>query len=457
MKKVALINPKGGKRFTVFEPLNIGFIASYLEKHGVEVSLIDESAGQNLEYELRRYKPDIVGITALTFLAPRAYKIARMCKDMGILTVMGGVHASVLPEEALQHVDVVVKGEGEVAMLDIIENNIRSGVVTRPYIQDLDESPFPARHLMQMDFYLTSRDRLLQHIISYVPPGMKSATMLTSKGCPYSCTFCHNSWRGIPFRFSSPERVLEEMKELVEKYRIGALFFAEDNFFVNKLRAKRICQLIIDEGLNLIWGANSRVDNLNEDVLRIAKKAGCKQITFGFESGSQRILDILNKGTTVEQNRAAIELCHKVGISAQGSVMIGNPTETLDDIKATQRFLEEIKLEDVGIVITTPYPGTALWKQCEEHNLIPTGVKWEDFDTNNVVIPVCETILPKEIERLQVEMNAMMAMRNPMRLLGLVERGLVTPRHLIELLRNPQLAFSLFKALWRWITRRVLL
>jgi len=361
MAKVALINPGKDEKYAVQEPLNIGFIASYLEKNGIEVTIIDELAGQNVEKELDKYKPDVVGITATTPLAPDAYRIGDLCKKRGILTVIGGVHASVLPEEALQHADVVVKGEGEVAMLEIVRRGIKSGVVSCPYIKNIDEIPPPARHLMQMDFYLHTKDRLPETYLYFVPPHTKVASILTSRGCPYNCIFCHNSWRGIPYRFNSPERVISEVKYLIEKYHIQALFFIEDNFFVNKPRVKKICELMKRENINIIWGANSRVDNIDLEILQIAKKAGCRQVTFGFESGSQKILDVLNKKTTVEQNKRAIELCNKAGIIPQGTIMIGNPTETIEDVRATQQFLKESDIKSVGICITTPYPGTQLW------------------------------------------------------------------------------------------------
>ena len=451
MKRVALVNPGRGKRYAMFEPLNIGFIASYLEKNNVEVTIIDELAGQNVRKELMRYRPDIVGITATTPLTPYAYEVAGICRNMGILTVMGGVHASVLPEEALQHVNIVVVGEGEVAMLDIVKHGIRSGVITYPYTRDIDEIPPPARHLMDMDFYSGTRDRLLLKLLGFVPPHTKVASMLTSRGCPFSCIFCHNSWKGMPFRFNSAERVISEMKDLKETYGIKAIFFIEDNFFANKPRVGRICDLLTKEKLNLTWGANARVDGIDEDILGVAKGAGCRQITFGFESGSQRILDILNKKTTVEQNYKAVELCCKVGIEPQGTVMFGNPTETVEDIKATQRFLEKTKLSGIGIMITTPYPGTVLWDWCKDRNLIPSKINWEDLDCDNLIIPACDTIPQKEIKRLQTESKAVMVGKEPLRVLALARRGMIPAKDVVSMLKHP---LRIVKTLWRILRYR---
>lgn len=403
MTKIALINPGTDERFAVQEPLNLGYIASYLEKNGIEVKIIDQLAGQDVEKELDMYAPDIVGLTAVTSLAPDAYRIAKMCREKKILTVMGGVHASVLPEEALQHVNVVVKGEGERAMLDVAKMGIKSGVVSRPYIENIDEIPPPSRHLMEMNFYMRTKDRLPHTYLYFVPPRTKTAAILTSRGCPYSCIFCHNTWRGMPFRFNSAERVLSEIKGLVRNHGVEAIFFIEDNLFVNKPRLRKICELLEKNHIGIMWGGNARVDNVDLETLRLAKEAGCRQITFGFESGSQRILDVLNKKTTVDQAKNAIKLCKQVGLLVNGTFIIGNPTETIEDIRATQRFIEENDIDSIGICIATPFPGTKLWSWCEEKNLIPESLDWADFTYDKMPILACDTILPKKLKKLYKE------------------------------------------------------
>ncbi len=404
MKKISLIAPGTNPDYATQEPLNLGLLASYLEAHGVEVSIIDELAGQNIEEELKKFKPDIAGITAVTPLVPDAYRIAELCRKMGIKTVMGGVHASILPEEALQHVDTVVKGEGERALLDIVLDKTTERIVERPYIKNIDEIPPPARHLMQSDFYLRGRDRFPRSYLRFCPPGTKTAAILSSRGCPYACAFCHNTWRGMPCRYNSPERVLLEIRTLMEKYGVGAIFFIEDNLFVNKKRLEAICNLIIDNKINLIWGGNSRVDNIDTEILTLAKKAGCHQVTFGFESGSQRTLNFLNKQTTVEQNQRAVDLCRKVGIRPQGSVIIGSPGETTEDIRQTQDFIRRNHFEgEVGVSIATPFPGTKLWEWCVQNNRIPPSFKWSDFNYGDAPIRMCDAISPAELKRLRIE------------------------------------------------------
>jgi len=158
-----------------------------------------------------------------------------------------------------------------------------------------------------------------------------------------------------------------------------------------------------------MWACNSRVDNLDMETMRLVKDAGCKQLIFGFESGSQRMLDILNKGTTVELNKRAIEMCHEVGLLATGSFMIGNPTETVEDIRETQNFIKENKPDFAGICITTPFPGTKLWDWCRDNNLVPETVDWSKFVITKFSpsMLACNTIPPEELEKLFHETDSL--------------------------------------------------
>ncbi|MGC9049061.1 MAG: B12-binding domain-containing radical SAM protein [Patescibacteria group bacterium] len=285
-------------------------------------------------------------------------------------------------------------------MLEIVQNNIKSGIISVPYIKNLDDIPPPARHLMQMDFYLNTKDRIQESYLYFVPLHSRTAAMIAGRGCPYNCIFCHNTWRGIPFRFHSPERVVSEIRDIKNKYNISHLFFIDDNLFVNKHWLREICRLLIHNQINIVWGCNARVDNIDSDILRIVKEAGCRQLTFGFESGSQRILDILRKGTTVEQNRLAIKMCKEAGILATGTFMIGNPTETEEDVRLTQQFIKENDIDNYGVCLTTPYPGTELWRWCEKRGFIPSKIEWQDFTFKEIPIRVCEAIPPQKIIRI---------------------------------------------------------
>jgi tRNA A37 methylthiotransferase MiaB len=243
---------------------------------------------------------------------------------------------------------------------------------------------------------------------------------------------------------------VSEIITLVETYSIQALFFIEDNFFVNKIRIRKICELIKKEKLNLIWGANARVDNVDLEILQIAKEAGCRQVTFGFESGSQRILDVLNKRTTTEQNRRAIELCNKVGIIPQGTVMIGSPTETIEDVEATQQFLRESDIKSVGVCIATPYPGTALWEWCKRHKLIPQKFNWSELDYNKIIIPACTTLSPTQIKKLQRETQNIVIEKRSLKISELIHKILANPRSVIAVFKEP---FAILKIIIKRLRR----
>jgi len=401
-KRVALINPGTQRRFDAHEPLNIGLIAASLESHGVEVKIIDEVAGDNVEREIALFKPDTVGLTATTPFADTAYKHASLCRKQNIQTVLGGVHASIMTEEALQYADIVVKGEGEQAMLDIVLQGAAERVISRPYIKNLDSIPRPAYHLMNMDFYLSARDRTPYNTaLIFVPEGHKIASMITSRGCPYSCIFCHNSWKGMPFRFNSPERVIEDMRYLINTYKAQALTFFDDDFFALKTRTKTICKMIKENKIDIIWGCNARVDTVDLDSLKAAKDTGCRQVAFGLESGSQKILDIINKHTTVEQNRKAVAICKEAGLLCVAFFILGNPDETKEDLELTRRFIMENPIDCIGLCIATPFPGTKLWQWCHDHNFIPSDFSWSDFSPDDSGLQVSQYRTPDEIKHFR--------------------------------------------------------
>ena len=394
--KVVLINPGIGK-YNDSPPINLAILASYLRQFGHEIKIIDKLSGGNFD-DLEKFQPDFAGITGTTPVITDAYRCADKCREMGIWTVLGGVHTSILPEESLKHADTVITGEGEITLKELIANP-RKGIISGKPTIDLDSIPIPAFDLLNMEFYLTVLKRVEMSFMSFTSHDKKIACLLTSRGCPYNCLFCHNSYRTLPYRCNSPKRVLKEIKYFLDKYNVDGFFFVEDNLFCNHSRLRKICELIKKEKLDIVWGANSRVDNINSKILKMAKSAGCKQVTFGWESGSQRILDILNKRTTIEQNIKSVKLCNIVGIKASGTVMIGNPTETEEDIKLTQRFLTENDITGpIGVCITTPYPGTGLWKWCEENKKIPKDFRWEDFDFHHVPIHMADIPLGRFLE-----------------------------------------------------------
>jgi anaerobic magnesium-protoporphyrin IX monomethyl ester cyclase len=387
MSKVALVNPgpAGNANYGLTEPHNLGYLASYLEQHDVEVCIVDQLAGDDVMARLESFDPDWVGFSGTTPVAMDAYDLADECRKRGWKTVMGGVHASIMVEEALQHVEVVVKGEGEQALLKLVRGEVEGPMVQGEPVANLDDLPPVARHLMNMEHYLSNANRHPFTFLAFVPPNTPSASLLTARGCPRHCIFCHNSWRGIPYRANTPERVVSELKALQADYGVKALFFIEDNFFAVKRRMKSICELMQQEKIKLIWGATATASSVNEETLEAGAAAGLKQVTFGFESGSQRIHEILGKGVTVEQCARAARMCKEVGITVNATFMIGSPTETREDIEMTLRFIEDNPIDVVGLLLLTPYPGTQLWDWLIERGFLLESRNWRTFDFSTVM------------------------------------------------------------------------
>ncbi len=397
MLKIALINPKRTNKniSSAAPPFNLAVLAAYLRarlKDAVEIKIIDGLAGQDIEQGILDFKPAIVGITSTTPTIKEAYRLAGWVKNnlTGALVVMGGVHASVLPDEALAYADLVVVGEGETAFLEIAEKVIAGEpltekIITRPYIYNLDEIPSPAWDLIDMEFYILADDNTSK-TIPYSSVGRRAITLISSRGCPYHCIFCHNSWRPTPVRYHSAERVIEELKFLNSKYGLNSFFFADDEFLVNRERLNKICRSLIDEGLNkkIIWGCQARSDIIERagvSGLELIKQAGCNLIAIGFESGSQKILDILEKNLKAISHQNAVDICRAAGMKISGSFMFGTPGEAKKEMLETLNFLRNNagKIDLIGIGITTPYPGTKLWQICSEKKLIKDDLEYADL------------------------------------------------------------------------------
>jgi radical SAM superfamily enzyme YgiQ (UPF0313 family) len=199
----------------------------------------------------------------------------------------------------------------------------------------------------------------------------------------------------------SPEVVVGEVERLIRDYGIRYLWFQDDDFFQNKARTIKICEMLLERNLRIQWATSARADSVNDEVLGLASRAGCKRIAFGFESGSQRIIDILDKHTKVETNLKAVALCNKHKIGVFGLFMVGNPTETMEDIRATWDFIKKIDLDSVAINITTPFPGTILWKMCQEAGYIGRDIDYGNFYFVYASLQVPGTFTPREVEHIK--------------------------------------------------------
>lgn len=435
--KVVLVNPAEDSAASqvICPPFGIGMLASYLEKHGIKVYFLDEQTGIKIEKSIKEIRPDIVGITATTPVVPRAYEIAKFTKTIGVLTVMGGKHVSALPQEAINFCDIVVVGEGERAMLEIIKGRRDKIIYGKDYLKEIDEVPSPW-HFFDMEFYSKGRDRSPRSNLYFLPAHTRIGSLFTSRGCPFNCIFCYNSWKEAPVRYQSAKRVLADIDILVKKYKITGLYYMDDNFFFPPKRFVEICEGMIKKKYNLLWGCQSRADSLTLEMLKLGHKAGLRSILFGFESGSQRILTMLKgKGPTIEKNCEAIRLCWEAGVGPLGSFMVGSPTETVDDLERTLSFIRSHKFDHVGIHITTPFPGTDLWNWCVKRNIIPMDVNWSTLKMSYRTSFYCNDTIPPEVIRSY--RDKMDYLGSPLKMSQVFDRFISNPQLILSVIKNP--------------------
>ena len=379
-------------------PLGLAYLASIIrEEHNVRIvdSLAENFSYEDVEKVIKRYDPDVIGITSTTSMIPDAYAIAEVAKryNENVKIVMGGPHVTFLPERTFKecpYIDFIVRGEGELTFKELIDalekdkdpSNILGLSVNlgnkvknnppRPLIKDIDTIPMPSYDLLPMEKYRVD--------------GVRFGTVITSRGCPFNCAFCSSSLQfGKRWRGHSDSRVIEELKYLHEKYGIREIEFLDDTFTLNRKRAVRIAKRIREEGLDISWSGSSRVDTFTDELARAMKKGGCHTIFFGIESGSQKTLDFIGKGITPEQSISAVNKAKKHKIRALGAFIIGFPEETREDIEKTIKFSKKVGVDFAQFTIATPYPGTRLWKYALARKLILT-FNWRKYTTLDPVM-----------------------------------------------------------------------
>jgi anaerobic magnesium-protoporphyrin IX monomethyl ester cyclase len=377
-------------------PLGLMYLAAYLEKNtNYDIAILDcpiEGLDYDqLEKRLEQEKPEVIGITTMTFTLLDVIKTVQIIKRINpkIKVILGGPHIHIYPEETIkiEGVDYLVLGEGERPLKDLLENlgNTEKlyeikGIVfkdggkiintgPREAIKDLDELPFPARHLTPYKKYG-----------SMIARGFPVTTMFTSRGCPYKCLFCDRPHLGKAFRGRSANNVVDEIEEC-QKMGIKEIFIYDDTFGVDRQRVLDICDEILKRKLEIAWDVRNRVNVVDEEILQKMKEAGCSRIHYGVEAGTQKILDVLRKGITLDQARKAFALTKKVSIQTLAYFMIGSPTETRKDILETIKFMKKLNPDYVHIGITTPFPATDLYRLGLEEKVLPCDY-WKKFAEN---------------------------------------------------------------------------
>lgn len=326
-------------------PLGLAYVAASLERSGFQVEIYDnylfERPIEEVKAEISKRSPEIVGLTCNSLSYGRVVEMAKAVKEASPSSrvVVGGPHASYMPETLLNHpeIDYVVVGEGEQAMVKLASSLIKGegyaaagmipGVACKingktarsppQFISDLDTVPIPARHLLPMRMYIRELSYLSVKPVD---------TMSVHRGCPYRCAYCETRelW-GSACRAFSPQRVIEEIRQLQEAYGTRGIYFVGDNFTINKKRTAEICRLIKSSGLDVRWTCETRADLFDKELLAQMKSAGCETMFFGVESGSPRIQQKLNKGIDLQDVVKAFDLCRQAGIQTVTSFMVGIP------------------------------------------------------------------------------------------------------------------------------------
>ena len=408
--KVALIYPYVRdvyhKLGFLLPPLGLGYLAATSHSHGHEIEIIDLNLTEDKALpDLRAF--DVIGISMDTTRYNRAREIAQAARKLKKTIVVGGPHATFVEEELLKDnvANYVVRGEGELAFLSLLDSLEKSdgandvaglsfmkgtrffSTPERAPLDDLDSLPFPDRDALQIERYrkLTLGGR---HITS----------MITSRGCPYNCSFCSSTkFSGSAWRHRSALNIVDEIEVIVKKYEFGAVCFLDDNFTLNPIRVIEVCQEILRRSIDIYWWCFSRGDIIikNEEMVKEMARSGCRYVFMGIESASENTLAQYGKKTRLDDSLMAIELLKSYGIETMGSFIIGWPDDTKKKIKKTIALSKRIGLGGAQFSILTPYPGTELYEKYRDRIF---EKNWEKFDCHHSVMSL-DRLNSKTIER----------------------------------------------------------
>jgi anaerobic magnesium-protoporphyrin IX monomethyl ester cyclase len=473
-----LINPRGQKikRFYRYLPVSphtgIGILAACLLRAGKTVKIIDENVTSLDEVMVDDYvkdmsRPYIFGISCVTAAVNRGYQIAKVLKahypDSKV--IFGGIHPTVLPEEVLStgSVDIVVRGEGEEILLylyDAIKNGKdyshlrgisfrnKNGILHNPdasLVSDIDSlPPFPYELFKNMSERYT-----LGFIVS-------------SRGCPYDCIFCSQRLiSGRAYRYIKLEKVMEELDLLINKYNQREVDFMDDNFVVNKKRVYELCNFIIDRGFHkkCSFHFQARGDSVDENMLRLLLKANFKYIDFGIETASERLMKLINKQETVNDNINAVRMAKKLGFQVSATFILGLPTETKEERRAAYKLAKELDIDFARFNNATPYPGTKLYKIAEEEGTLNIEKGWTNlnacaslvggyFDTTRLAY-VPKGINEKELKRDIFKANVFFYFR-PKTIFRVLKKGMIPEGWLVLPKRwylKPKEIYNIFRLL----------
>lgn len=447
--RVCLINPPGiqhiradysdmiEKGTGIYPPLGLLYLSSACKRRNFDVSLIDCPA-QRLNYaeaaqKAESYRPGVIGVTCMTFNLPDVLELVKELKKRYPLApvVIGGPHATIFPRELLNfpYVDVVVCGEGEEVFPEVVDRLIKNtsleGLPGVGYksaggvhisseiatVQKLDSLMFPDTSPFA-DRYFTM-----------IGKGDKVTIMMTGRGCPYRCIYCDRPAMGKRYRARSAENVVREIEGYLLR-GIKEIMFFDDTFTLDRDRVIKICELIQEKKLRFRWSCRARVDTVDLELLIKMRKAGCRRISYGIESGNPDVLEALKKGTSLEKVADAVQQAKRAGIEVYADFIIGSPGENKKTILQTIDFAISLDVDYAQFTIMSLFPGTEIYQMALSRGLIPTDV-WKDFATNPH--PRFNTpIWPGELTQRELEDLLLLAYR----------RFYGRPAHIIKLLKR---------------------
>lgn len=407
-------------------PLGLCYVASFLEERRHDVNIIDcetlnlterkncgklqSSLKWNMAYPIYteimgnpnhpvwkdvaemiiETEPDLIGFTSYTPTMSFVNYVSRMIKSKyNVPIVLGGPHPTCLPELSLNEsgADFVIQGEGEISMLELIDNLSRRNIIYKgKQIVNLNELPFPARHLLNKEDYY-------KEAFGYI---------ITSRGCPFSCIFCasHKIW-GRKVRFRSIGKIVDEVVDVQDRYELDTFRFTDDLFPTSYNRMKRFADELESRGRKIEFRCGSRVDTISSDILKELKRAGCYEISFGIESGSQRILNLIDKRITLKKIKETVKMTKEMDIGVIAFFMIGHPTETIEDIRKTISLIEELDVDRTHLNLVVTLPGTELaeytnilskewWKYYFHGKTLHTISNIDNEKLDNLFRKICE-------------------------------------------------------------------
>ncbi|MEM3070840.1 MAG: radical SAM protein [Candidatus Bathyarchaeia archaeon] len=393
MVDVLLISPPF--RGLLREPIGLYYLGGVLKSEGISSSFYDFNVQQPTLSDFRDYlrlnRPRIVGVTSYTFNFSVAVEVLKEVKRYlsKSITVMGGVHASALPEEVLRKslsLDYVVIGEGEYTFLELCRRVLNGkevkdleGIAFKdgekifinppsPFLIDLDELPIPDRGMLPLEKYPV-------------------ASVQTSRGCPYGCIFCNiNQFYGRRIRLRNPKNVVDECSVLVNKYNKDNIFFFGDAFTIRSDWVEEFCDEIIQRNLKFIWGCETRVDNVSSSLLKKMRMAGCREVQYGIDYGDEGVLKLLGKDISIAEIDDAVRWAKEAGLFVGGFFIFNVPGETEETMERTFNLIQRVPVDAIEVNLLTPYPGTPLWHRPEDFGMRIINFDFDYYTTKKYVM-----------------------------------------------------------------------